>query len=140
MAGFSSRHSLFLGKALWKQGRIFSRMMAFARRVDYRYHCLSVDKKFIDSPNQILGRLKTGLADFIAEHQDVISSLGCVKIYYDCGQSPVTRMLHEVFETGIRREGEQQNENNKKAALGGSAASLYLGLWLPYTCLRMACR
>lgn len=92
------------------RGRIFSRMMAFARRVDYRYHCLSVDKKFIDSPNQILGRLKTGLADFIAGHQDVISSLGCVKIYYDCGQSPVTRMLHEVFETGIGRNVEFAND------------------------------
>ena len=28
------------------RGRIFSRMMAFARKVDYRYHCLSVDKKW----------------------------------------------------------------------------------------------
>ena len=92
------------------RGRIFARMMAFARKVDYRYHCLSVDKKFIDSPDQILGRLKVDLANFIAEHQDAISSLECVKIYYDCGQSPVTRMLHEVFETGIGRNVEFAND------------------------------
>ena len=91
------------------RGRIFSRMMAFARRVDYRYHCLSVDKKFIDNPSQILERLKTELEAFIAEHGDFIRSLGKVKIYYDCGQSPVTSMLHEVFEDGIGRNVEFAN-------------------------------
>ena len=32
------------------RGRILSRMMAFASRVNFRYRCLSVDKKYIDSP------------------------------------------------------------------------------------------
>ena len=91
------------------RGRILSRMMAFASRVNFKYRCLSVDKKFIDSPAQILERLKSGLADFIAEHRDFIASLGRVKIYYDCGQSPVTRMLPEVFETGIGRNVEFAN-------------------------------
>ena len=76
------------------RGRIFSRMMAFARRVDYKYHCLSVDKKFVDSPAQMLDRLRCGLVDFTAGHRDFIESPGRVKIYYDCGQAPVTRMLH----------------------------------------------
>jgi len=91
------------------RGRIFSRMMAFARRVDYRYHCLSVDKKFIDTSSQILEKLKSELKTFIAEHGDYISSLGHVKIYYDCGQSPVTIMLHEIFEAGIGRRVEFAN-------------------------------
>ena len=86
------------------RGRIFSRMMAFARRVDYKYHCLSVDKKFVDSPAQMLDRLRCGLVDFTAGHRDFIESPGRVKIYYDCGQAPVTRMLHEVFETGLGRD------------------------------------
>ena len=29
------------------RGRIFAKMMAFARKVDFNYHCLNVDKKFI---------------------------------------------------------------------------------------------
>ena len=36
------------------RGRILSRMMAFASRVDFKYKCLSVDKKFIDSAEQIV--------------------------------------------------------------------------------------
>ena len=39
------------------RGRIFDRMMTFARHVDFRYHCLCVDKKYIDSSLQILSRL-----------------------------------------------------------------------------------
>ena len=84
------------------RGRIFSRMMAFARKVEYRYHCLSVDKKFIDSTEQIVSRLKSALSEFILANGEMINSLGRVKIYYDCGQAPVTRMLHQVFETAIR--------------------------------------
>ena len=83
------------------RGRIFARMMAFARRVDYRYHCLSVDKRYIDSTEQIVERLKTSLAEFIALRHEVLSSVDQVKIYYDCGQSPVTRLLHQAFETSL---------------------------------------
>ena len=83
------------------RGRIFSRMMAFARRVGYRYHCLSVDKKYINSREQMIERLRSELADFIAKNKDFIASIGRVKIYYDCGQSPLTCMLHEVFKYGI---------------------------------------
>lgn len=83
------------------RGRIFSRMMAFARKVDYKYHCLSVDKKFITSTDQIVSKLQSALNDFIFSHRELFNSLECVKIYYDCGQAPVTRMLHQVFETGI---------------------------------------
>lgn len=80
------------------RGRIFDRMMTLARKLDYRYHCLSVDKKYITSSLQIATRLRSQLADFILEHRAFLSSLGRVKIYYDCGQSPVTNLLHATFE------------------------------------------
>ena len=83
------------------RGRILSRMMAFARRVDFRYHCLTVDKKFIDSKEQIVSSLKSSLLKFIQGDADVLKSANRVKIYYDCGQAPVTHMLHDVFEDGI---------------------------------------
>ena len=82
------------------RGRIFDRMMTFARHVDFKYHCLSVDKKYIDSSLQIVSRLKNQLNEFISAHRDELKSCGRVKIYYDCGQSPVTNLLHETF-TGI---------------------------------------
>ena len=89
----------------WR-GRIFSRMMAFAQKVPFLYHCLSVDKKQIDDVGQIVDRLKRHLADFIADHRMDLLDVGTVKVYYDCGQSPVTNLLHQTFvdELGKRVE------------------------------------
>ena len=82
------------------RARVFDRMMSFARHVDFRYHCLCVDKKYIDSSFQIIMRLKVQLAEFIQKQHRFLTALGLVKVYYDCGQSPVTNLLHELF-TGI---------------------------------------
>ena len=46
----------------WR-GRILSRMMAFAQKVPFCYHCLSVDKKLIDDLGQIVERLKRAVAE-----------------------------------------------------------------------------
>ena len=80
----------------WR-GRIFSRMMAFAHRVPFRYRCLSVDKKFIASVDQIVPRLQTQLAEFLRSRRADMESVGMIKVYYDCGQSPVTTLLHDTF-------------------------------------------
>ena len=79
------------------RGRIYRRMVTFARKVDFKYHCLCVDKKYINSSLQIVSKLRNQLDDFIAEHRAYLSSLGCLKVYYDCGQSPVTNLLHQSF-------------------------------------------
>ena len=79
------------------RGKIYSRMMAFARKVDFKYHCLSVDKKYIGSSLQIATRLRDQLDAFIATHREMLSALGSVKVYYDCGQTPVTNLLRGSF-------------------------------------------
>ena len=79
------------------RGKIYSRMMSFARKVDFKYHCLSVDKKYISSSLQIAMRLGEKLDAFISSHRSMLSALGRVKVYYDCGQTPVTNLLHRSF-------------------------------------------
>ena len=85
------------------RGRIFSRMMAFAARVDFKYHCLSVDKRFIDAAEQIVDHLRSDLCTFIETHLNVFSSVQDIKVYYDCGQSPVTNLLHGTFAEAFGR-------------------------------------
>ena len=46
------------------RSRIFSMMMAFARKVDFKYHCLTVDKKFITSAEMLIQKLRDGLDEF----------------------------------------------------------------------------
>lgn len=83
------------------RGRIFSRMMAFASKTPFRYHCLCVDKKLIDSARQIVTRLQRELVAFIDDRRDVLENVDSVKVYYDCGQSPVTNLLHKTFEESL---------------------------------------
>ena len=80
----------------WR-GRVFDRMMTFARNVDFRYHCTCVDKHFVTSSQQIVERLCNGLRDFIGSQSEMLSQFGKVKVYYDCGQSAVTNLLHDTF-------------------------------------------
>ena len=80
----------------WRS-RVFDRMMTFARNVDFRYHCVSVDKRFVTSSEHIAERLCDGLHAFIDGHYETMLQFGRVKVYYDCGQSAVTNLLHETF-------------------------------------------
>ena len=86
--------------------RIFAAMMAFARHVDFRYRCLVVDKKNVTSSMQIVRVLGDGLAQFLEERRGELGSFDRVKIYYDCGQSPMTNLLHRTFVTasGVKIE------------------------------------
>jgi len=44
--------------------KIFRRMLAFAHKLDFRYHCLVVEKRFIDDKSQIVERLRRDMASF----------------------------------------------------------------------------
>ena len=79
--------------------RIFSRMMSFARKVDFRYHCLIVDKHFTDSMDAVLKKLDNQLSVFVDEHVALFGEFANIKVYYDCGQRQITNLLHRVFES-----------------------------------------
>ena len=79
------------------RGKIYNRMMTFARRIDFRWHCLCVDKKYINSSLQIVSKLQAQLDEFIETHKSLLNNVAKVKIYYDYGQSPVTKILQKSF-------------------------------------------
>ncbi len=76
------------------RNRIFSLMMAFARKAQFKFRCICVDKKFISSEQQLLERLASGVGTFFS----VLPAAEMTKVYYDCGQTPITNLLHEVFQ------------------------------------------
>ena len=83
------------------RGKILSRMMAFVQRVDFKYHCLCDNKAFIDSVDHIVEHLRRELIEFINAHRAELSDVAKIKVYYDCGQSPVTNLLHKTFESEL---------------------------------------
>ena len=77
--------------------RIFSAMMAFARKIDFKYFCLTVDKNYVSSREQIFERLEQQLSAFLDRHSDALRQFDVLKVYYDCGQADVTRLLHRTI-------------------------------------------
>jgi len=74
--------------------RIFSMMMAFARKASFRYRCICIDKKFVASEEQFITLIKTGITETV-ETVVLPRWHNLVKVYYDCGQAPVTNALQE---------------------------------------------
>ena len=77
--------------------KIFRRMLAFANKLDFQYHCLVVEKRFVDSREQILSRLQHDMGEFFDRLVETHPEIRRFKIYYDCGQTPVTNMLRSTF-------------------------------------------
>ena len=79
------------------RSRIFKKMLAFARQVDYRYRCLFVNKRFVTSVEKIATELKRSLASFLDDCFTEFSGYDVIKVYYDHGQAEVNAMLKEAF-------------------------------------------
>jgi len=84
--------------------KIFSQMMGFVRRVNFKYRCLAVDKKFADTPERILEKLERQLDEFVVRYKGKIDDFEDVKVYYDCGQKSITNFLHGFFESRAFRK------------------------------------
>lgn len=84
-----------------QRAAIFARMMLFARQMDFSYHCLLVDKKFVTSVRQIVQELQTQLSGFLNSSALDADEFEGIKVYYDCGQAPITNLLHDTFEARL---------------------------------------
>ena len=79
------------------RNRIFSKMMAFYRKAEFSYHCFTVDKKFVSSESQIVDLLKTEIKAFLEGLRMDSEAAQHLKVYYDCGQTPITNMLQAAM-------------------------------------------
>jgi len=80
-----------------ERAAIFSRMLLFARQMEFRFRCLVVDKEFVTSSRQIIERLQRQLNEFLDSSRELLFGVDEVKVYYDCGQAPVTKLLQDTF-------------------------------------------
>ena len=77
--------------------KIFSRMMGFARKVDFKYHCICVNKRYCDTTEQMMERLDRQLQEFLVATKSVTDGFSRIKVYYDCGQASITQLLARNF-------------------------------------------
>ena len=81
--------------------RIFSRMMGFARRIRFAYHCIVIDKKYINTSEQIVARLQGEMSSFLESKLEIMGKFDAIKVYYDCGQKQITNLLHKSLSDGM---------------------------------------
>ena len=77
------------------RNRIFTAMMAFARKTPFCYRSICVDKKFVASEKQIIAQLKAGISEFLDAASLPADADFKIKVYYDCGQAAITNLIHE---------------------------------------------
>lgn len=86
------------------RNRIFSAMMAFARKTPFRYRSICVDKKFVTSEEQIIAQLRSGIVGFLGAAKATIGMDSRIKVYYDCGQATITNLIHETMTASFGSE------------------------------------
>lgn len=77
--------------------RIFGKMMSFIRKVDFRYKCFALDKKFISGETAIHDSLLQRLVRFLIDRSHQFNAYDRVKVYYDDGQPQIKQLLKEAF-------------------------------------------
>ena len=85
--------------SLYERQQIIRRLMTFTRKLEIRYKALFVEKRKGTDEIAITGMLSKQLADFIRQNESFFNGYDTVKVYYDNGQTEVTKILVSVFTT-----------------------------------------
>ena len=72
-------------------------MMSFVRKVDFKYKCFALDKKFVSNETAIHDSLLQLLVRFLIDNANTLIEYDQLKIYYDDGQPQIKRLLGEAF-------------------------------------------
>lgn len=80
-----------------KRKQIFRSLITFFKKTEIRYKTLYVEKKHIKDDIELVSVLSKDLSRFINNHLAYFLSFDVVKVYYDNGQIPVTRILSSAL-------------------------------------------
>lgn len=85
--------------SLGERQQILKRLMTFTRKLDVRFKSIYVEKRKGSDEIDITAKLSRQPAGFIRENPFLFSDYDVVKVYYDNGQTEVTKILVSVFST-----------------------------------------
>ena len=76
---------------------LFNALFHFGRKIKINYISLSVNKINLNNHYQLIDKLKKELTAQILLHNDYFNSFDKINIYYDNGQTELTKILTEAF-------------------------------------------
>ena len=74
--------------------RIFSR---FVEQLPITYISFSVTKTFYQEDKRIEEAFRHQIRNFIEDNLECFQSFGKITVYYDCGQSIISKILRDTF-------------------------------------------
>ena len=77
--------------------RILRRLMSFVSHSEIRYETIHINKKHIIDEVEATTKLSKQLSDLINENREWLVGFDQINVYYDYGQSGVTKILTSVF-------------------------------------------
>lgn len=78
---------------------LFNVLYNFARRLPFQYLCIQVDKSECADEVQQISKISKALSKELKSHSDFFSSFDNIVVYYDNGQSELTKIISSVFNT-----------------------------------------
>lgn len=92
----------FAGISVEERRRVLSTFRVFAQKSPYRYVTITHKKSACDwSYDKLSSRIRRSLVSVFRNHLDYFQAFDVIKIYYDNGQSLVTRALHDAVEEAL---------------------------------------
>lgn len=107
-AGFSKDYYIHTGPAIRKEGEYYwfdldtrryliANLFSFFRRTDTKYRVFSIEKRQVSGDMEAVHRLTKQISQFIRDNLESFLEYDVIKLYYDNGQSEVTKILLSVF-------------------------------------------
>lgn len=81
--------------------RLLSCFNSFAVKCPFHYAVLAYQKSHFDDDNALFAKMRKDLILFLFDHIAPFQAYEAIKIYYDDGQGPVTKVLHDAFEYAL---------------------------------------
>ena len=83
--------------------KLIAHLMGFFRKTNVLFEVFHIEKKHIMSPISAVDKLSKQISLFIQKHQTNFYKYVGIKIYYDTGQSEVTKIIGSVFNSLMQK-------------------------------------
>lgn len=91
------RESIYSNLKIKERRKIFSALFHFARRSNFKYLCISIDKKYCLDRIDLIQKISKGLSAEVGRKDGIFKSFNHFIVYYDNGQVKLTKIITSVF-------------------------------------------
>lgn len=93
------REQVYKNDLTEKRQHLFNMLYQFSRRIDFHYASALVQKRECRDVIELTAKLSKQISDILKQHSDYLNGFERIIVYYDNGQTELTKILTSVFNT-----------------------------------------